>query len=359
MRDGMHVFDFKDPIVMLVMYLDIALLVITLALFTLVVIFRLRLNAQEMRRERFMKRWEPILESSFHNGPQILPYLKRADMMNFLLVWNRMQENVFGEVRERLNHIAHLLKIDVTVCNMLRTGKTSNRLLAINTVGHLRERRAWEDLRSIVRENENTMLVLTAVRALARIDAEEAASVYVPLLGQHLDWPKSQVAVILEDLGPKALSGFLREAILHATEEELPRLICYLQFTTKETALAVATKLLRMYSNPEVIAASIHVIGEFAEKEVDIVRSYVKHDSWVVRLQVVRVLGKLGTYDDIKLLLELVCDKEWWVRYRAASALVNLKFMTTEFAEQIRRKQSDAYARDALTQAIEEKRLLA
>lgn len=353
----------KDPVITLVVYLDLVLLILTLLLLVLVVIFRLRLNSQHKRRERFMQLWQPVLEQSLYGLAALAPrrgamLVKPADTMNFLLLWNRLQEVLRGEVRENLNAIARSANIDAAVIKMLRKGKLSKRLLAINTIGHLRELSTWEALVEIVRVNENPILALTAARSLARMDGEKATAVFVPLLVLHKEWPTSHVAGILKALKLETFSICLADTILQAVETDVPRLVRYLRFASRATAVTVVQDILQKYNNAEVISACLQVIGELADGDnLGIVRSFAQHDSWVVRLQVAHVLGKIGTRDDIKLLLELLTDREWWVRYRAANALSSLPFVTIGEIEQFRRDQSDHYASDALTQVLVEKRL--
>ena len=50
----------------------------------------------------------------------------------------------------------------------------------------------------------------------------------------------------------------------------------------------------------------------------------------------------------------MLSDSQWWVRYRAAGGLLNLKFVGIERLRQLQRSQSDAYARDIITQVLAE-----
>jgi hypothetical protein len=43
-----------------------------------------------------------------------------------------------------------------------------------------------------------------------------------------------------------------------------------------------------------------------------------------------------------------MCDKVWWVRYRAGQALLALKGMTNDRLAAIREQLTDPYARDML-----------
>jgi hypothetical protein len=43
-----------------------------------------------------------------------------------------------------------------------------------------------------------------------------------------------------------------------------------------------------------------------------------------------------------------MCDRVWWVRYRAGQALLGLKGMTAYHLEVVRAQLGDVYARDML-----------
>ena len=58
--------------------------------------------------------------------------------------------------------------------------------------------------------------------------------------------------------------------------------------------------------------------------------------------------GRLGGVGDVETVMRLMCDRVWWVRYRAGQALLALKGMTADRLEMIRAQLGDVYARDML-----------
>jgi hypothetical protein len=56
------------------------------------------------------------------------------------------------------------------------------------------------------------------------------------------------------------------------------------------------------------------------------------------------------------LLIDALSDTHWWVRYRAARALLALPDMKLEVVENACRKLQDQFAADILAQAIAEAR---
>jgi HEAT repeat protein len=74
-----------------------------------------------------------------------------------------------------------------------------------------------------------------------------------------------------------------------------------------------------------------------------------------VRLQAAKALGRIGEHTDVNRLVPLLGDKEWWVRYRSAQALLGMSFFSLTEAEMLRTNLSDRFARDMLAQAIAER----
>lgn len=348
-----------DKALEMVIYLDLALIVLTLTLLLFVVVFRLRTIIRQRRQKKFEQVWLPILEQCMYELPEMLPPLKSGDLMNFLMLWNGMQENIRGEVRNNLNFLARWLKIDGKLKKLLRKGNLSERLMAINTVGHMRSMALWEELVDIVQENETQMIVMLAAKALARMNDKQAAFVVIPLIAVYKEWPLTEVAAIVSEMRPESVTEALGDVIVRVPESVVPRLMRFLRFATAEKALAIVLDLLEKYENAEVIAACVNVIGDVGYgRYIELVRRYAGHASWIVRLQAVYALGKIGTPDDVSLLLNLLADREWWIRYRAARSLIALPSMQAQQLEGILTRLTDNYAADALRQALTEKKIM-
>jgi HEAT repeat protein len=71
-------------------------------------------------------------------------------------------------------------------------------------------------------------------------------------------------------------------------------------------------------------------------------------------MQAAKLLGRMGRAEDAGRLEKLLADAEWWVRFRAAKALVHLPVLGPRDLEQIRMRLLDRYARDILGQVIAE-----
>jgi HEAT repeat protein len=83
----------------------------------------------------------------------------------------------------------------------------------------------------------------------------------------------------------------------------------------------------------------------------------MKHASWEVRTQIARVLGKAISRGEEHLLITLLSDKVWWVRYRAGQSLAALPFLSSEELWQLRYSLSDEFAQDILDQVVAEMKI--
>lgn len=280
--------------------------------------------------------------------------------MNFLLLWNSMQENLIGDVRDNLNFVARWLKLDAKIKKkLIKKGNLSERLLSINTAGHMRSMALWDELEDIVQANERQMVVMLAAKALARMNDKRAAFVIIPMIAVNKEWSLPAVAAIIKEMRPESVGEALGDVIVRVPEVVVPRLVRFLHFATAEVALAIVLDLLDKYDSPNVIASCLSVIGDVDYgQHIELVRSYASHDSWFVRLQVVAALGKIGTMDDVPLLTKMLVDREWWIRNRAARSLLALPFLDKVQWEIILNQQTDKYAKGALEQALTERRIM-
>ena len=64
--------------------------------------------------------------------------------------------------------------------------------------------------------------------------------------------------------------------------------------------------------------------------------------------------GRIGEDEDEALLVPLLGDQEWWVRYRAAQALAHLPTMQAPRLRSIQASQTNPFARDILSHVMAE-----
>ena len=315
---------------------------------------RRRNSARTRREDRIERQWLPILVADSADVPDALPPLDRRDLIPFLTLWNQLQESFTGDITGRLNEIARRAGVDVKARQMLDRRSLPQRLLAVSTLGHLGDRLdhdSWNALVQLTADRDG-LLSLAAARALTRIDAASAMPVILPHLSERDDWSRNYVLAMLTDLGAEVVSKPLTEAALRVPADRAQRLLQYFSVAQVADAAPVLRALIAQTSDVECLAACLKVFADV--DDLDTVREYLHHGSWQVRVQAVNVLGRLGAAHDYALLLPLLSDSEWWVRYRAAKALCSLPGIELSQIKGLSKKHADGFARDMLVHVLAE-----
>jgi HEAT repeat protein len=350
---------------------SVAIFLFALALLLLVVVLLMRVGLllREKRRKKFLAVWQPILVNAVEIPTSDLPRLARRDLPESLLLWNHLQESLLDESKDHLNQIAKALSIEHAALGLLRRGNLRERLLAIVTLGQLRERAAWDQLLTIA-QREGALLSVVAARALVMIDPTKAVPELIPLLLARADWPASRVANMLRIAGADVISDQIANAALKFALEESAQtgngdgkratndpaqMVRYLELAYNVAALPAARTIVELSADPEVLAACLRLLK--GAEDLPIVRACLSHKDSRVRVQAAAALGRIGEDDDEERLVTLLSDREWWVRYRAAQALSRLPHMREPRLKTIQAAQSDAFARDILAQVTAEVQL--
>jgi HEAT repeat protein len=345
-------------ILRLVWWADVALLGVVLLLTFYLVALRALFTLRRRRERKLQGEWQPLLIEAVGAVPERVPRLRRRDAYTVLTLWNFLHESLRAEAKERLNEVARRAGMHSAAERLLREGQWGERLLAVITLGQLRERRVWGDLLNLAAD-ENQILSLAAARALMRTDAARAVKVLMPLIVKREDWSPVAVAAILKEAGADVISAPLAAAARRAATTLLappphaPRLIRYLELAHQETMIAAVRDILRVAADTEVVTACLKIFSD--PDGLDTVRARLDDPRWQVRVQAVVALGRLGTAEDITRLTACLYDAEWWVRYRAAQALAKLPTVTPQQLSRIAESQTSTFARDIIRQVSAER----
>lgn len=297
-----------------------------------VALLRWRLWHRNQSHQQFLDTWRPLLmQQALGELNSPLPTLDPQDLITFLNLWNYLHDSLRGNAIEQLNTLAFSLHIPEQAQHMLTRGRMREKLIALHTLGNLAWRPAWEQLVQLALE-DSPVLSFSAFRAMMRISPLAA----LPLLGDHLregksHWSRAKLSGTLNRVGNSAqLADALIEEALKSPEPVAAELVRYLGVIHGVASLPKLRILLGLAQSTELQAACLSVLGELNDfYSLDVIRSHCTHADWVVRLQAVQALGKVGLDADIALLTGCLQDPSWWVRYRAALALGNLPGMTS------------------------------
>jgi len=316
-------------------------------------IVRARLRREERLRDSVIATWRPLLaQVALEQEPPALPQPRRRELPHLMEEWNAMHDALKGESGRRLNALAPRFGFDVTARRGLRSGSVSDRILAIRTLGNLRDASAWKELQEQL-VSENSLVSFYAAAALVSIDAQRAMPGIMRELSERESWPAEAMARLLTDAGAEIAREPIRALMLSLAPDKVPPLLPWLSHVDAVLGSEVAFEILRR--NPEhegIVSAALPVLQDPAL--LPELTRYAGSASALVREHLAETLGRLGALDQEELLVRLMGDRVWWVRYRAAQGLLRLKGMDEARLLAVRARLSDRYAADMFEQAVAE-----
>lgn len=346
-----------EAVINLVMWASLAIIVTSLLLLLLMIIIRLLQTVREDQNRHFIEVWRPIMAASIEDSIVNRPPLLKFNYLNFLMQWNLFMDSLRGQSRKGLIVLARETGMDKLAVKLLDRRSEFERTIAAMSLGNLGDISQWDKLR-VMAENNIGLSGQVAARALARIDPLASVPILVPLFIQRREWPESRVALILKDMEPNAVSIHVAAAIFTAEPEQLPRLLRLLPFIERGIALQVLADILARHTEPEVLTAclaGIKTVGDY--QNIDLVKKYLDHEAWTVRVQAVNAMGILARSEDLPLLTDKLADPNWWVRYRSAQAICHAPFVTQSQLFELRDNHPDRYARNIMAQVMAEKQM--
>lgn len=341
------------PIVVIAFLLGVAVCVLTFLMLMATIIMRMHALYLGRSNARAEVLWRPILLTSHSASVAALPRLAAREVPGFIQVWNEVHEPLHGGTTERLAGIARELDLQRHLSRFLETTTFHQRVLAVIALGHIKNEASFNRVLPHL-DDKSPIMSLCAARSLMQIDPARAVPLLVPLIVQRVYWPQGVVASILRETDRAVVSEPLVDATLHATSDVAPRLIRFLAGVNPESAAPIIREALRSSATEErIISACLQAMTN--PDDLDCVRPLLSHPRWHLRMQAATTLGNLGVPGDEKRLTALLSDSQWWVRYRAAQALLKLSFIREEDARRIQQAQTDDYARDIIDHVLAER----
>ncbi|WP_242392433.1 HEAT repeat domain-containing protein [Anaeromyxobacter oryzisoli] len=346
-----------EPVVRLAWGTALVSVALSAALVVQVLRMRRRLARRERRAQEVFARWRPILFEAVAGGSPSLPALPREEEDAFLLLWIQLLDGIRGDSVARLAEVGARMGARRLALERIDGGEALGRVLALRTFGYLQRP---EDRERVLRwlDDPRSYISLAAARALVRIDPERAADELLPRLVARADWPVPLFADVLAQASPARLSARL-SARFAALCAELPpaplaRLLPLASIVDEHVVDALLRRLLSPGQEPEVLAAALRLVRSPALLEP--VRRAASHEAWSVRVQAAAALGRVGEPRDRELVAKLLRDAEWWVRYRAAQALVTRPYGAPGELRALAGSLDDRFARDMVQQVLAEVR---
>lgn len=323
-----------------------------------IALLRVLYQRNERHKQEFLSNWRRLFAESalVHVKSWRLPKVAKRDVVYFLSYWNRLQDSLRGESREKLNGLARTTGMDHAVRQMLLDGSNAEKLLAIVSLGHLGNTTDIAALKKL-QASDQPIACLHAARALIRIDPANLGEL-LPSIIKRLDFPTTAIANLLKEAGPDTVSpviaDMLREAVLqNAPAQYMARLIMLAAAAHRSVVHTSLREIMDTANDAEVLIACLKVMH--TPDDLFKIRQLVSHPNWRIRVHAATALGDIGEEKDLTLLVRLLSDSQWWVRYRAAQAISRLPFVTPSHLEGLKSHLNDSFAIDILNQVISER----
>jgi len=350
----------SDPFLAGAAWFSVAMLASVAALLATIAVLRIRLLKRIARWREATARWSPLLAECTERVPAVLPPLARREAEMFLVLWCKAQESLRGEAQQRLRQMARTLGAGPIARRMLALRRRRFRLLALVTLGHLREASVVEHLMDLI-PDAPTVVSMTAAQALVRIDPALGVPRVLAATARRRDWALGEVAALLRECEPEHIGPLLSAAIraemrAHADDKPafgLARLLRLHLCAHADAVRAAVLEALDGARDLEPLIAALDAL--FHPQDADRARRLLAHGEWEVRAAAARALGRLGGPDDFERLRAALGDRSWWVRYRAAQALCSLPQLDAQALSALPGRLTDAFAADMLRHALAER----
>lgn len=337
----MDFFSASDPFIRFASSVAAAAIGITVVLIVYICLLRGLRILEERRRQRFLDRWRPLVYEVMSGASVTWPKLARREHETFLWFWNQLHETVRGQAKVVLSRAGVDIGLHVVALKFLRSGRMSRRLLGIVTLGNLQMQRFWDDVLPIV-DDTHVPVSLAAVQALMRIDGTRATQELMPRFAAREDWPATRVHSMLTDVDHMTVTTAIDAVLPGSDDAAAMRLI---EFAAAGDAIALQPAMVNRLKRSQTPPLWANVLRHLHDPDhLEIVRESCDHPVWFVRVQAVNALGRMGGPADVDRLVALLTDPEWWVRFRAAEALLKLPFLKRDDLE----RRAGAHAPAAL-----------
>ncbi|MFM6992918.1 MAG: HEAT repeat domain-containing protein [Rhodoferax sp.] len=333
-----------------------AALIVALGMILGIILLRRALLIAQQRTARVANTWRDVLMGAVtgHLNAERLPRLNRKDQIEFLKLWNYYHGSLRGKAIEGLNSVALQLGVDNLARRLHARGGRAERLLAILTLGNLRDAASWAELQASA-NGKDTVASLNAARALIQINPERGASILMPMLLARGDWDIARVGHMFQGAS-ECFSALLAARLGKLPAGQRLRALRLAHSMHLQLPADGLRELLRGARDASVIVAVYRAAtGPALLPEI---RAGLRHEDWRVRVGAVNAIARLGQKSDVHTLTALLADPQWWVRYRGAQALAGPVSISPQGLKELWWKAKDPGARAILYQVCVERGVL-
>lgn len=330
-----------------------ALIGLSLIILVGIIFLRLYQIRKERRRERRQAFWDRWFDEIINGKepPDEHPTKSRNDFKDFLSHFiERFDTSGNNEPLQKLADALDLARILKE-----RWGKFSfhGQLLSLTILGYRNDRTAWSLFQSGL-QDDNPLTQLVSIRAMIHSHPRRALDEVFGYLRKS-DLPTAQTQFLVSKQPPKRIETVLLIHLERAEPEAKIRLIPYFRSSPTARSRQWLGTELKNSNHDEILAQCLRVLGRIGTREnISDVIPLLKDDAWFVRVRAVHALGDLGLAAD-RVYLNMLVDPNWWVRRAAALNLVQTNKENPQLLQKYLNEIEDPYGGEQLIDIMEEK----
>jgi len=305
----------------------IMLLLITFALVLYVVLLRIAFNSRQKSKTRQFEIWQNLILEYLSGEVSSKKIAKEVRIRDFSLFSEFMEKYLETLKGEDFQNLTHLLKeMGLFDYNLKRLGsrKRWHRVYAAFFLGLLRDKEAVPALQKGLKDKDYLMSFASA-SSLAKSGQKEHLEETLFLLTQRRDLGPDKAAEVLLEFGNgicSELVSILNRGNIDSKWKYL--IIDLLGYWHDLEAGPVLLKILHTSKDSEMKVRSIRSLGEMPYVEAaQALSNYLDSDNDLIKAEAVRALGRIGASEHSGMMVRLLGDRNWSVRYNTAQALAS------------------------------------
>jgi hypothetical protein len=336
-------------------WVEAILALLALATFLSIFLLRIRTDRHKKAVAAAHAQAQACLTRWLDNEPYRCKPTSRIGVRELLKVWLYRTSLVEGPHKRTLIIHGKAAGLRRHVKHLLRSGKVPDELLALKAAALLKEPRLVKSMLPLL-DSKNNVVSIFAAEAIALSSSSHAVQTVLPRILQQNAWSEKKVVEILKAIvgdSPAITEYMVSQVLTPPSDAKAQAYVAkFLGSQPFELRAPYLSRLLRKATDDKVLSACLDGLREPAS--VELARQYLTHPRWHVRVHAIQAIGKLGSAQDEPALIKRLSDEQWWVRYRAAQALVSMPGTSGRTLLDLYAKLTDPYARDMLKHAASE-----
>lgn len=315
---------------------------------------------QEHRRDAFNAAWRPRIGVASIDGgiwPDMPAPSGERQRLWWLMLWNRMQRQLRGDSKMRLNRLIRLLGMQKHAVRTLHGRGSMRKLVALETFRHLAEADFWDDVEPYCRAR-NPFVAISAAHALVALDPNRAMHLVLRMAIERDNWGIRRLGGLCKAAGPVAMTPALLAALNLAKPVDAARIAPLVVHANPGMLAVWARTSLARERNRRIRIAAMGVLAELGNpRDHDRIVANLRDGDRDMRLVAVKALRRQAGTGDVDLLLSMLGDSSWWVRRETADALAAMPGLGADPFPALLQRVDDRFGRDELTRAFNDRRL--